>query len=100
MTSSRRRFGDRVPDDGTGRGPHARGLIAVVNSAFENVYFPDKNTVGKQIVLGNRGPATIVGVVADLKQEGIDRPAQPAAFVPSTQIVPGAVTFFVRGRGD
>jgi predicted permease len=76
------------------------GLIAVVNSAFENVYFPDKNTVGKQIVLGNRGPATIVGVVADLKQEGIDRPAQPAAFVPSTQIIPHAVTFFVRGRGD
>jgi predicted permease len=76
------------------------GLIAVVNSAFENVYFPDKNTVGKQIVLGNRGPATIVGVVADLKQEGIDRPAQPAAFIPSTQIIPRAVTFFVRGRGD
>jgi putative ABC transport system permease protein len=76
------------------------GLIAVVNSAFENVYFPDKNGVGKQIVLGNRGPATIVGVVADLKQERIDRPAQPAAFIPSTQIIPPAVTFFVRGRGD
>jgi predicted permease len=76
------------------------GLIAVVNSAFESVYFPDKNTVGKQIMLGHRGAATIVGVVADLKQEGIDRPAQPAAFVPSTQIFPRAVTFFVRGRGD
>jgi putative ABC transport system permease protein len=76
------------------------GLITVVNSAFENLYFPDKNTLGKHIVLGNRGPATIVGVVADLKQERIDQPAQPAAFVPSTQIVPGAVTFFVRGRGD
>lgn len=76
------------------------GLIAVVNSAFENVYFPDKNTVGKKIVLGNREPATIVGVVTDLKQERIDRPAQPAAFIPSTQIIPSAVTFFVRGRGD
>jgi hypothetical protein len=75
-------------------------LIAVVNSAFENAYFPDKNTVGKQITLGRRGAATIVGVVADLKQEGIDQPAQPAAFVPSTQIIPHAVTFFVRGRGD
>ena len=76
------------------------GLIAVVNSAFESVYFPDKNTVGKQIVLGRRGAATIVGVVADLKQEGVDRSAQPAAFVPSTQIIPRSVTFFVRGRGD
>ena len=75
-------------------------LITVVNSAFERVYFPDKNTVGKQLGLGGRGQATIVGVVADLKQEGIDRPAQPAVFVPSTQIIPHAVTFFVRGRGN
>ena len=75
-------------------------LVVVVNSAFEKSYFPDKNTVGRQIILGNRGPATIVGVVADLKQERIDRPAQPAAFAPSTQIAPRAVTFFVRGPGD
>jgi putative ABC transport system permease protein len=76
------------------------GLIAVVNSAFESVYFPDQKAVGKQIVLGRRGAATIVGVVADLKQERIDRPAQPAAFVPTTQIIPRAVTFFVRGNGN
>jgi putative ABC transport system permease protein len=75
-------------------------LVVVVNSAFEKTYFPDKNTLGKQIMLGNRGAATIVGVVADLKQEGIDQPAQPAAFVSSNQILPRAVTFIVRGRGD
>jgi putative ABC transport system permease protein len=75
-------------------------LVVVVNSAFEKTYFPDKNTVGRQIILGRRGPANIIGVVADLKQEGVDRPAQPAAFALSTQIAPRAVTFFVRGRGD
>ncbi len=75
-------------------------LVVVVNSAFEKAYFPDKNTVGKQIILGRRGAATIVGVVADLKQEGIDRPAQPAAFISSNQLIPSAVTFVVRGRGD
>jgi predicted permease len=75
-------------------------LVVVVNSAFERVYFPDQNTLGKQIVLGNRGAATIVGVVSDLKQEGIDRPAEPAAFVSTSQIIPRAVTFIVRGRGD
>ena len=75
------------------------GLIVVVNSAFERIYFPDKNAVGKQILLG-RWTATIVGVVADLKQEGIDVPAQPAAFASSAQISPRAVTFIVRGYGD
>jgi predicted permease len=73
--------------------------VAVVNSAFEHLYFPDKNAVGKHIGLGTPSTA-IVGVVADLKQERIDQPAQPAAFVPSTQIVPRGVTFFVRGRAD
>lgn len=75
-------------------------LVVAVNSAFERSYFPDNNAVGKQIILGHRGPATIVGVIADLKQEKVDRPAQPAAFAISTQIAPRAVTFFVRGRGD
>jgi len=75
-------------------------LIMVVNSAFVKTYFPDRNTVGKQITLGNRGPATIVGVVADLKQEAVDRPAQPAAFISTNQIIPSAVTFVVRGPGD
>ncbi|HEX4166718.1 MAG TPA: ABC transporter permease [Bryobacteraceae bacterium] len=75
-------------------------LVVVVNSAFERTYFPDKNTLGKQIILGGRGPAMIVGVVADLKQEGIDQPAQPAAFASSNQILPRAATFIVRGRGD
>lgn len=76
------------------------GLIAVVNSAFERKYFPDTTAMGKQIGLGAHGPATIVGVVADLKQERLDQPVQPAAFVPSSQIFPRAVTFVVRGRGD
>jgi predicted permease len=75
-------------------------LVVVVNSAFGRAYFPDKNAVGKQIILGRRGAATIVGIVSDLKQEGIDQLAQPAAFVSSNQIVPRAVTFIVRGRGD
>lgn len=74
-------------------------LIVVVNAAFENVYFPGRNSIGRQIGLGRR-EGTIVGVVADLKQESVDQPVQPAAFIPSTQIVPHAVTFFVRGRGD
>jgi predicted permease len=76
------------------------GLIAVVNSAFEREYFPNTSALGRQIGLGARGPATIVGVVADLKQEELDQPAQPAAFIPSFQIVPRAVTFVVHGKGE
>jgi putative ABC transport system permease protein len=75
-------------------------LAVAVNSAFERTYFPDGNSLGKRIGLGSRGPATIVGVVADLKQEAIDQTAEPAAFVPSTQIPLNAATFMVRSRVD
>ena len=54
----------------------------------------------QEIGLGNRGAATIVSVVSDLKQEGIDRPAAPAVFISTNQVIPRAVTFIVRGRGD
>jgi putative ABC transport system permease protein len=76
------------------------GLVLVVNSAFEQTFFPEKNGLGKQIGLDARGAATIVGIVGDLKQERLDQPAQPAAFVSAAQIVPDALTFVVRGRGD
>ncbi len=79
----------------------AAPLIAVVNSAFERTYFPDRNTVHQRIGLGRRGPAEIVGVVADVKQEAVDQPTRPAAFLLANQIVPsGGMTFVVRGSGD
>ena len=75
-------------------------LVMVVNAAFEKTYFPDENSVGKQIKLGGRGWVRIAGVVADLKQEAMDRPAQPAAFLSAKQIIPHSVTFVVRGPGE
>ena len=53
-------------------------LIAVVNSAFENVYFPDKNTVGKQIVFGRRRAGDHCRSCRRLETGG-NRPACPAS---------------------
>lgn len=75
-------------------------LVLAVNTAFEQTYFPDGNSVGRQIGFGALGPATIVGVVADMKQEGVDQAAEPAAFVSPTQIPLRAATFMVRGHVD
>ncbi len=55
--------------------------VAVVNQSFAAKYFPGQDPIGKQIQLGfNADPTkipnqTIVGVVADLKNAGIDQPA-------------------------
>jgi predicted permease len=81
-------------DDGGGH------LWVVVNTAFERAYFPDGNVLGQQIQLGRRGDATIVGVVADMKQERVDHAAEPAAFVSAAQFqAGGGMTFVMRGVG-
>lgn len=88
-----------------GRFPNARDtkqkpLVIAVNHAFERAYFPDGDSLGRKIGFGSQGPATIVGVVADMKQEEVAQAAEPAAFVPSAQIPLSAATFMVRGHAD
>lgn len=75
-------------------------LIIVVNQAFERAYFPDGDSLGRKIGFGSQGPATVVGVVADMKQEAVAQAAEPAAFVSSAQIPISAATFMVRGHLD
>jgi predicted permease len=75
-------------------------LVVAVNQAFARTYFPEGNCLGRQIGFGFQGPATIVGMVADMKQEAVAQAPEPAAFVPSAQISLSAATFMVRGQAD
>ena len=65
--------------------------VAVINQAFADKFYPKEDPIGKQVVLnGTRDPKdtktqTIVGVVANLKQAGIDKPAGTEVFIPLTQ---------------
>jgi predicted permease len=56
--------------------------VVVVNEALVNRYLPNENPIGVEL---NRG--TIVGVIADVRQAGLDRPAEPEIFYPAAQNV-------------
>ncbi|MDQ3368684.1 MAG: ABC transporter permease [Myxococcota bacterium] len=77
-----------------GRGIEARDtaetpLVLVVNEAFAKKFFPGVDAVGQQIhVYDQRTLQTIVGVVADLKQGGVDQPAGTEVFIPLYQWAP------------
>jgi putative ABC transport system permease protein len=84
-------------------------LVAIVNQTFARRYWPRESAVGKRLREG--GPTggqpyrDIVGVVADVKQEGMDVDARPEVFLPVTQF-PFApwtalegMTFVVRTMG-
>lgn len=62
-------------DDGAPR-------VIVVNEALVRRYLPDEDPIGVEL---DRG--TIVGVIGDVRQAGLDRPAEPEIFYPAAQNV-------------
>lgn len=60
-------------------------MVAVVNEAFVEKYFPATNPIGKRFQFWGRS-CEIVGVVGDVKFMGIDQADRPAFYVPLTQI--------------
>jgi putative ABC transport system permease protein len=62
------------------------GTLAVINEAAARAYLPGETAIGKQILGGRAGTwKTVVGVVADTKNQGLDQPASPEAFVNDTR---------------
>jgi len=74
--------------------------VALVNEAWVRRYFPGQDVVGKRIRLDskeNGGWRTIVGVVADARERGLDRPAPPVYYFAAAQYAPDQMTLVVRG---
>jgi putative ABC transport system permease protein len=94
-------LGGRMLDDRDGQG---QPLVTVVNQALETQYFRGQSAVGKRITFArpqdNQPWVTIVGVVANQKQDGMDKPAQPEVYVPLAQQTQNPLTFVVRATGD
>jgi putative ABC transport system permease protein len=78
----------------------ADSAVTLVNEALANKYFPGVDPVGKRIKFGrpteNDPWVTIVGVVADAKQDGLDKPVRPEVYVPYAANVQNPATFVVR----
>ena len=77
--------------------------VTIVNESLAKHYFrglPDAEVVGKRIAFGrpmdNAPWVTIIGVVADEKQDGLDRPAEPTEYSSIGQRMQNPLTFVVR----
>ncbi|HYS05468.1 MAG TPA: ABC transporter permease [Candidatus Dormibacteraeota bacterium] len=64
--------------------------VALVNDTLARRYFPGREAVGKRIRAGGFGPddpwITIIGVVGDVKNNGLDAGRAPAIYVPYEQL--------------
>ncbi|HEU0032972.1 MAG TPA: ABC transporter permease [Kofleriaceae bacterium] len=66
--------------------------VVLINEAFAAKFFPGEDPIGKQIELYELPPPrkpiyqTVVGVVADMKQAGVDKPSGTEVYVPTWQL--------------
>jgi predicted permease len=62
--------------------------VAVINEAMARVHWPDENPIGQRFSLAmpGGGPMTVVGVVADVREMGLDVPVDPVMFMPLDQV--------------
>ena len=74
--------------------------VAIINETLARTWCPHQSCIGKSILAGEElGPELtdqlrqIVGVVSDIREEGVDRPAPPAIFIPASQSPDGVTAF-------
>ena len=69
---------------------------AVINESLARAYWPDGDPIGQRLSLGGGEWVTVVGVVGDVRQLGLDAPADREVFVPLDQI--GSNVFMAPGQ--
>ncbi len=77
--------------------------VAIVSQTFAERHWRNASPVGQKLRFRFRGAPTtaeIVGVVGDLRHDGLDRPANPEIFLPHAQASFGEMTFVARTSGD
>ena len=79
-------------------------LVALISESCARTLFPNQDPIGKHIQIGGRHDdkewMTIVGVVGDVQQYGLDQPSNMAAYIPLAQDLSFAYNVAVRTTGD
>ena len=73
-------------------------LVMVVNHAFAARYFPGQNLVGMEIPLYKKIHVTIIGVLADAHERGLNGPITPVMHYSTTQLAPGSAFYSLGAR--
>ncbi len=83
----------------------ATGLpVVIINQTLARQYFQGQDPVGQRLAFSRPSPTTrwrtVVGVVADEKQDGLAAEVKPEVYDPHTQDPRHTMSVVVRGSGD
>ena len=77
--------------------------VALVNEALARAHWADQSPLGSQVILRFEGKpirAEVVGVVASVRHERLERAPEPEAFLPHAQTGFGSMTYVLRTSAD
>jgi putative ABC transport system permease protein len=79
--------------------------VALVNEAWARRYFPGREVLGRRLILAIGANSdgvyrTVVGVVKDVHELGLDQPAAPTFYLPQQQSAPDELRVVARVNGD
>ena len=75
--------------------------VLIVNARMARHYWPNQNPIGHRVKPGDdKDWWTVVGVVGDVRQYGLDKPADDTIYVPLDQNPIGNAHLLVRTRGN
>ncbi len=84
------------PDDGTGS-----TSVAVISEAMAKVYWPNVDPVGRTFLFGGDGPPVhVVGVVADVREAGVEKEPDPQMYFPARSNLDANLALVVRSTGQ
>lgn len=73
---------------------------ALVNQAFVDQYLGGGDALGLQVATFDGSEKTIIGVVGDVRQQGLDRPAVPEIYFSIRTAPVGDLSLALKTRGD
>jgi len=81
--------------------------VVLINQAFADQYLHGVNPLGQKAVIymksleeSQNTPSEIIGVVGDVRQMGLDTPAEPTVYWPHPELVMSGMTILVRTAND
>jgi putative ABC transport system permease protein len=81
--------------------------VAIINQAFSDQYMKGANPIGQKAVIymksleeSKNTPSEIIGVVGDVRQMGLNTPAEPTVYWPHPELVITEMTVVVRTEDD
>ena len=76
-------------------------LSAIINNDLARLYFPNEDPLGKRITFTDgESWMSIVGVVGDVKQLGLDSNAEPEVYFPHLQVPAPSMSLIIRTASD